>query len=89
MGLHVLLQYEVQILRSLCHPNILPFYCSFVTRQEVWNILPLMQYGMLLEPIYKCRDCSAINRTLIIMALSVAKINCSCTLINHLSVDQT
>lgn len=39
------LKYEVQVLRSLCHPNILPFYCSFVTRQEVWNVLPLMQYG--------------------------------------------
>ncbi|XP_020628327.1 STE20-related kinase adapter protein alpha-like isoform X2 [Orbicella faveolata] len=39
------LKYEVQVLRSLCHPNILPCYCSFVTRQEVWNILPLMQFG--------------------------------------------
>lgn len=39
------LKYEVQVLRSLCHPNILPFYCSFVTRQEVWHVLPLMQFG--------------------------------------------
>lgn len=40
------LQYEVKVLRSLCHPNILPFYCSFVNRQEVWHVLPLMQFGM-------------------------------------------
>lgn len=39
------LKYEVQVLRSLCHPNILPFYCSFVNRQEVWCVLPLMQFG--------------------------------------------
>lgn len=39
------LKYEVKVLRSLCHPNILPFYCSFVNRQEVWHILPLMQFG--------------------------------------------
>ena len=42
------LQYEVQVLRSLSHPNILPFYCSFVTQQEVWHVLPLMQFGMCL-----------------------------------------
>ncbi|XP_073235999.1 STE20-related kinase adapter protein alpha-like isoform X2 [Porites lutea] len=39
------LKYEVQVLRSLSHPNILPFYCSFVTQQEVWHVLPLMQFG--------------------------------------------
>lgn len=39
------LKYEVQVLRSLSHPNILPFYCSFVNRQEVWHVLPLMQFG--------------------------------------------
>ncbi|XP_078375973.1 STE20-related kinase adapter protein alpha-like isoform X2 [Oculina patagonica] len=39
------LKYEVQVLRSLCHPNILPFYCSFVTRQEVRNVIPLMDFG--------------------------------------------
>lgn len=33
------------MLRSLSHPNILPFYCSFVTGQEVWHVLPLMQFG--------------------------------------------
>ena len=38
-------QNEVQVMRSLCHPNILPFYCSFVTRHEVWHVLPLMQLG--------------------------------------------
>ncbi|XP_066029811.1 STE20-related kinase adapter protein alpha-like isoform X3 [Pocillopora verrucosa] len=39
------LKNEVQVMRSLCHPNILPFYCSFVTRHEVWHVLPLMQLG--------------------------------------------
>ena len=38
-------QNEVQVMRSLCHPNILPFYCSFVTKHEVWHVLPLMQLG--------------------------------------------
>ena len=46
------LQYEVQVLRSLSHPNILPFYCSFVTQQEVWHVLPLMQFGMCLPYDY-------------------------------------
>ena len=48
------LQYEVQVLRSLSHPNILPFYCSFVTQQEVWHVLPLMQFGMCLPYDYTC-----------------------------------
>lgn len=48
------LQYEVQVLRSLSHPNILPFYCSFVTQQEVWHVLPLMQFGMCLPYDYPC-----------------------------------
>lgn len=48
------LQYEVQVLRSLSHPNILPFYCSFVTQQEVWHVLPLMQFGMFLPYDYTC-----------------------------------
>ena len=48
------LQYEVQVLRSLNHPNILPFYCSFVTQQEVWHVLPLMEFGMHLLYDYTC-----------------------------------
>ncbi|PFX15987.1 STE20-related kinase adapter protein alpha [Stylophora pistillata] len=39
------LKHEVQVMRSLSHPNILPFYCSFVTSREVWHVLPLMQLG--------------------------------------------
>ncbi|EDO43885.1 predicted protein, partial [Nematostella vectensis] len=39
------LKHEVQMLRSLHHPNILPLYSTFIISQELWTIFPLMSYG--------------------------------------------
>ncbi|XP_031562626.1 STE20-related kinase adapter protein alpha-like [Actinia tenebrosa] len=39
------LKHEVQVLRSLNHPNILPLFSAFIDRQELWTVFPLMSYG--------------------------------------------
>ncbi|XP_005094466.1 STE20-related kinase adapter protein alpha [Aplysia californica] len=43
------LQNEIVLTQQLSHPNILPFYCSFITQQELWAVMPLMAFG-------SCRD---------------------------------
>lgn len=43
------LQKELVLTQQLSHPNILPFYCSFIAQQELWAIMPLMAFG-------SCRD---------------------------------
>lgn len=40
-----LMVYEINLLRSLRHKNILPLITNFVNKNEVWMITPLAEYG--------------------------------------------
>ncbi|GFO39774.1 ste20-related kinase adapter protein alpha [Plakobranchus ocellatus] len=43
------LQNEMAFTQMLSHRNVLPFYCSFISGQELWAVMPLMAFG-------SCRD---------------------------------
>lgn len=43
------LQKEIVMTQQLNHPNILPFFSSFISQHEMWAIMPLMAFG-------SCRD---------------------------------
>lgn len=37
--------YEINTIRQLRHPNLLPLLCSFVVENHLWNVITSAQYG--------------------------------------------
>ena len=39
---------EAQVMREQRHPNVLPLYCSFVAKNQLWMVMPFVGAGSLL-----------------------------------------
>jgi serine/threonine protein kinase len=41
--------HEAQTMKAYHHPNVLPLYCSFVSGQELWMVMPFVSGGSVLH----------------------------------------
>jgi serine/threonine-protein kinase OSR1/STK39 len=41
--------HEAQTMKAYSHPNVLPLYCSFVSGQELWMVMPFISGGSVLH----------------------------------------
>lgn len=40
---------EAQTMKQLSHPNVLPLYCSFVAKSNLWMVMPYVSGGSVLN----------------------------------------
>ncbi len=38
---------ETQIMHEMRHPNVMPLYCSFVHKEQLWMVMPYVAGGSL------------------------------------------
>lgn len=38
---------ETQIMAEMRHPNVMPLYCSFVHKEQLWMVMPYVAGGSL------------------------------------------
>ncbi len=38
---------ETQIMHEMRHPNVMPLYCSFVHKEQLWMVMPYLAGGSL------------------------------------------
>lgn len=42
---------ETQIMHDMRHPNVMPLYCSFVNKEQLWMVMPYVAGGSLFSII--------------------------------------
>ncbi len=42
---------ETQIMHEMRHPNVMPLYCSFVHKEQLWMVMPYVAGGSLFSII--------------------------------------
>jgi serine/threonine protein kinase len=51
---------RARLLQAYKHDNILPLYCSFVTGQELWMVMPYMEVRWSGSMLHACRTAGAL-----------------------------
>ena len=42
---------ETQIMAEMRHPNVMPLYCSFVHKEQLWMVMPYVSGGSIFSII--------------------------------------
>ncbi len=42
---------ETQIMAEMRHPNVMPLYCSFVHKEQLWMVMPYISGGSIFSII--------------------------------------